>query len=401
MRIRLALALICLLAAFPGCQILRYRPQPDAPVGSPMADQAGPNPGRFGFGTRRRPVEPYNLPPTQLIAEPGPGVGGPGPGVMLPHVPAMPMIPQASQVYFVGPDGMVVNWNASHPGAFDSEPLVVPGSADFPQGAIYRLKLSNVPGRDGVELYPTLEIGPATPRTEAFLAHNKIPVQFTEEDFAQVLSGNFVTKVIYLPDPDYQELAVAAGIEVLVSTRLDPGVDPIVEADRRGSILAIIRVGNKDLQMPAAGGGAQLQQAGYMMMNAQGQPVLVRPENVHPTLTPSYISGVTVPQYGMPYVGTPIGLPGPPHLPLGGPAGLKRHSIINHTEVNIPPPSDLLDINVKQTPGLTYPQPPNQILIHERVTPWDAQPQGGQGEVEGRVPAEGGRPTNELPQPSR
>src|SRR5690606_33627949 len=41
-----------------------------------------------------------------------------------------------------------------------------------------------------------------------------------------------------------------AGVETLVSTRLDPGVDPIAEADRRGSILAILRIGNLDLQLP-------------------------------------------------------------------------------------------------------------------------------------------------------
>ena len=85
------------------------------------------------------------------------------------------------------------------------------------------------------------------------LAHNAIPVQLTDEDFDQVLSGNFVTKVIYLPDAEFQELALA-GVETLVSTRLDPGVDPIVEADRRGSILAIIRIGNKDLQIPGGAG---------------------------------------------------------------------------------------------------------------------------------------------------
>ena len=106
------------------------------------------------------------------------------------------------------------------------EPLIVPGRYNFPQGAIYRIKLTDIPGRAGVELYPTLEIGPPTPRTEAYLAHNAIPAQFTEEDFDQVLSGNFVTKVIYLPDPEFQELALA-GVETLVSTRLDPGVDPI------------------------------------------------------------------------------------------------------------------------------------------------------------------------------
>ena len=56
------------------------------------------------------------------------------------------------------------------------------------------------------------------------------------DDFNQILSGNFVTKVIYLPDPEFQELAVA-GVETLVSTRLEPGIDPIAEADRRGVIL--------------------------------------------------------------------------------------------------------------------------------------------------------------------
>ena len=82
-------------------------------------------------------------------------------------------------------------------------------------------------------------------------------MQFTEEDLDQVLSGNFVTKVIYLPDAEFQELALA-GVETLVSTRLDPGVDPIVEADRRGTILAIIRIGNKDLEIPGGAGGGAL-----------------------------------------------------------------------------------------------------------------------------------------------
>ena len=39
------------------------------------------------------------------------------------------------------------------------------------------------PGRPGVELYPTLEVGPTMPRTDAYLAHNPVPVRFTEEDF--------------------------------------------------------------------------------------------------------------------------------------------------------------------------------------------------------------------------
>ena len=191
-----------------------------------------------------------NLPPSEMLAHPGPGVDGPGPGV-LSYQPAIPPVAAASQIYFVGPEGLTVQWDVTAPGRFDSEQLVAPARYNFPQGAMYRLKLANIPGRPGVELFPTLEVGPAMPRTEAFLAHNAIPVEFTDEDFDQVMTGNFVTKVIYLPDPEFQEMALA-GVGTLVSTRLDPGVDPIVEADRRGAIMAIVRLGNKDLAIASA-----------------------------------------------------------------------------------------------------------------------------------------------------
>ncbi len=164
--------------------------------------------------------------------------------------------PPTVQILFAKPESMMVAWDVGGVGYFDSEPLVVPGRYSFPTGGMYRLKLSNIEGREGVERYPTLEVGPITFRTEAYLAHNAIPIQFTDEDFDQVAAGNFVTKVIYLPDPEFQELALA-GVETLVSTRLDPGIDPIVEADRRGSILAIIRMGNKDLEVPGAAGNGQ------------------------------------------------------------------------------------------------------------------------------------------------
>ena len=275
------------------------------------------------------PVVRHNVPPAEQIAHPGPGVDGPGPGVMQYPRPPAPLALQTSQIAFVGPDGMNIQWDVSAHDAFDSEALVVPGRYNFPQGAIYRLKLTNIPGRPGVELYPSLEVGVAQPRTAAFLAHNAIPVQFTNEDFDQVLSGNFVTKVIYLPDPEFQELAVA-GVDTLVSTRLDPGVDPIVEADRRGAILGIVRIGNKDLHAGSA--GAYIIGPNGVPYPAPGMPMggMMLPQG--------YVSGVSGPQWGMPMSGTPIGLPGPPHVPLGGPAGLQKYTISDHTHMHIPAP---------------------------------------------------------------
>ena len=333
------------------------------------------------------------LPPAEMLQHPGPGVGGPGPGVRMPMMPpggpmgpmmgAMPGPPAApaeSQIAFVGPDGMTVQWDVSVPGAFDSEPLVAPGRHNFGQGGIYRLKLKNIPGHEGTELYPTIEVGPATPRIEAYLAHAYIPVQFTEEDFDQVLTGNFVTKVIYLPDPEFQGLALA-GVETLVSTRLDPSVDPIVEADRRGSILAIIRLGGKDEQLPGAkrgpGGAARpggVVPVGYfpggtMRVGYAGPLASTGPAA---GFVQGHVSGITTQNYGMPITGTPIGLVGPPHIPLGIPAGLRKHVIKNHTRVNLPKPTRKMTIHVKQSPGISYPKPVSRVNIHERTyKPWN------------------------------
>jgi hypothetical protein len=308
----------------------------------------------------------YNLPPADMLMHPGPGVDGPGPGVIAPEPGISPFPAPTSQVYFRNPSGMTVNWDVSMPGAFDSPPLVVPGRYNFPQGALYRLKLTNIPGRAGVELYPTIEIAPTMPRTEAYLAHNAIPVEFTEEDFDQVLSGNFVTKVLFLPDPEFQELAVA-GVETLVSTRLDPGVDPIIEADRRGSILAIVRLGNKDLQIPGAEGEAALGVfGGAAGAGAVGGMPCAYGSDLGPGNPSAVISGVSVQEWGMPISGTPIGLPGPPHVPLGVPAGLKKHVISNHTHVHLPQPTDKIHINVKQYPGMNYPKPPSHVHIEEK-----------------------------------
>jgi hypothetical protein len=282
----------------------------------------------------------------------------------------MPMQPETSQVDFKGPDGTTFLWDISAPGAFDSEPLVAPGRYNFPQGAIYRLKMANIPGRPGVELYPTLEVAPTMPRTNAFLAHNTIPVLFTEEDFDQVLTGNFVTKVIYLPDPQFQELALA-GVDTLVSTRLDPGVDPIVEAQRRGAILAIVRLGNKDLQagnMPMQEGGVT--RTSYQTKSGNGQvpgaPMAMGAAGVAAMGPNAYVSGYTAPQYGQPMCGTPIGLPGPPSVPLGVPAGLQKHVIVNHTNVCVSNPTVKERIDVKEVPGYHYSGVSGHTRIVER-----------------------------------
>ena len=252
--------------------------------------------------------------------------------------------------------------------------------------------------------------------------------------------------MIYLPEPDFQDLALA-GVETLVSTRLDPGLDPIVEADRRGSILAVVRVGNKDMEIPGGSGvspiatmgrPSQVMQASAMMPARQpsyapamqagyAQPAVSPiPTAPVPMMSPAggiaqtsygcdsggcsdtgcsscssgagavggclngncigssadFYGPMSTPRgghgpgglppglagggmYGMPITGTPIGLPGPPHVPLGVPAGLQKHVMHNWTSRHIPDPVSKLKINVKQRPGLSYPQPPSRAWVVE------------------------------------
>jgi hypothetical protein len=74
----------------------------------------------------------------------------------------------------------------------------------------------------------------------------------------------------------------------------------------------------------------------------------------------------TVPVWGMPITSTPIGLPGPPHLPYGGPAGLKSHTVRNHTEVDVGKPVDHFLLDVKHEPGIRLPHPVKHVQYSEK-----------------------------------
>jgi hypothetical protein len=335
----------------------------------------------------------YHAPPAEMMQRPGPMVDGPGPGVMpmLAPPPARMFATATSQVRFVGPDGMKIGWLV--PGGYAENQLVAPARYNFLQAQTYRLKLTNIAGREGLTVYPTLQVYPAHPNTDAYLSHNSLPLQVTTEDLDQVESNNFVTKVIYLPDAKFQELAIA-NVETLVSTRLDPGVDPIQEADKMGTIMAVLRMGNMDMEMPSVSlpapagapdaasldGDYNIQQASYRAAADGEQGQLVPPMPIGPAghgqpavPTAMMVAGgglpgqpSALPPWGMPITGTPVGLAGPPHLPYGGPAGLKSHTMINRTKQDLPDPVDHMVIGVEHRPGISLPRPVKNVEYLEK-----------------------------------
>lgn len=363
-------------------------------------------------------------PPASMMARPGPMVDGPGPGVLgmpsQPHgmmggpmgmmgmpgmgMPGMGMAPMPSQVQFIGPSDMTVGWQAG--GAFAPNQLISGDYYDFYQGAVYQLMFDGVslPGKANRSLYPTLEVRSAHPTTTDYLQHNAIPVEITEEDLEHVFSSNMVTKVIYLPDPEFQARAIA-GVETLVSTKLDPGVDPVQQAEQMGTIMLILRFGNKDLQpsQSVMNADGSVSQVSYQTLDGNaGQSAAPTPISYLQGGVGGGVPGTMIaagggmpgqpsmpvaglgpmPPWGMPMTGTPIGLPGPAHLPLGGPAGLRSHTIRNLSPNKIPKPTRDLLIDVKHNPGYSIPKPVSHIQYTEN------HPVFGPGEVS--VPAGGG-----------
>ena len=240
------------------------------------------------------------------VAFPG-GAGGPGSGMYQGMYAG-----GRTSIRFGNPAGMKITWQSAG-GSFPESGLEAPARYNFPQMNMYRLRLSGIPNQPGKQYYPTLEVYPATAKTVTYLSHNTVPVTFTDEDFDQVKAGNLVVKVIYLPDEKFQDLAAVAGAEEVVSTRLEPGANPLEEANRRGTILAVIRIGNVDLQdpntpaldAPVGGGMPMAMQSAPPRMMAPSAPSMAMP-----TTVPSAMPSITRPT-------TPSTVTTPAPLPSG------------------------------------------------------------------------------------
>ncbi len=143
-----------------------------------------------------------------------------------------------SQILFTAPQGLNVLCATSDS---PTAPIVCPGRMNLAQGITHQLQLSKIPELAGANLLVSFELREATAKTKPYLDHNAIQVVFTEADFEHALSGHLMTKVIYFPN----QQGALAGLDTITSTRVDPQVDPVQEATRRGTVVAVLRMGNR------------------------------------------------------------------------------------------------------------------------------------------------------------
>ncbi len=109
-------------------------------------------------------------------------------------------------------------------------------------GEVYRLRVMNLPLSPGLEVFPSIEIIDRLYAPAGQQLRFPIPVELTREDLQLALAGKFVTRVIYLEDP---ETALPAGDDPQSQNWFEagPGRDPLAIADALGRPVAILRLG--------------------------------------------------------------------------------------------------------------------------------------------------------------
>ncbi len=393
----------------PGNMILSPPGVPGLPGMSPGSGPFGPN-GPMGPGGPTGPMGPAGpmgpmVNPMQQMNFTGamsdggvktaqfmdgaPGDGGVTPAQFANSSPVGSMFPaQRTQVYFGNPVRMKIYWFTKGPDGkanYSTTPLETPGRYNFAQAAIYRLKLTNIPGRPALELYPTLEVVPTSPRTNEFLAHNSVPVDFDEEDFKQVVDRNYIVKVIYLPDPQNQDGA-GAGPGALSSAQLEPGQDPIQEALRRGSILLVLRMGNIDQGLqhtPPMSSPGPMAPPTLMKPPGQGVPPGVQVPYFMPPITP----GTVLPPPG-------FAPPAPKQLP---PLNIPPAANPKKLEVPpLPPPPGLKPSEELKAPGVV-PLPPPDLIPPADAKPNEPSKQPTKGPMVPPIPENPGTTSSMLP----
>ncbi|AWM41575.1 hypothetical protein C1280_34280 [Gemmata obscuriglobus] len=151
-----------------------------------------------------------------------------------------------SAVRFAGPAGMKVSWLVGE--TFHDRDLTAPAAFNFVQGEVYRLRLTGLPKYPKAKFYPTMEVCAPSARVQSFLGHNAIPISFTDAELATAAEGRLVVKAVYLPSAPGAESATTT--EEVSSLRPGATGDPAGVASDRGSLLAVVRLGNVDLENP-------------------------------------------------------------------------------------------------------------------------------------------------------
>lgn len=169
------------------------------------------------------------------------------------------------------PPGTAARWSGAagivQPGAFQAIRFELPVkgfvtvySETFPQGStletpcvvnleighVHRIRVHDLEGLPGVELYPSLEL---IDRVHTPAGKNEtyaVPVELTLKELESVLQDRMLNKVVYVEDPRYANLLKREGQSVYTE-EFSPRENLLKEADVRGRPLVIVRLGSRQI----------------------------------------------------------------------------------------------------------------------------------------------------------
>ena len=137
------------------------------------------------------------------------------------------------------------------------EPMPAPVLAGMLIGPVYRLRVANLPLHPGAEVFPTIEVIDRLYAPRGQETRFPIEIELTQEEMEMALEGKFVTRVIYLEDPD-KALPVRQDPNHQAWFEAGPGRDPLAMADELGRPVAILRLGGRVPENGAAPSAAFL-----------------------------------------------------------------------------------------------------------------------------------------------
>src|SRR5262249_33693807 len=109
-------------------------------------------------------------------------------------------------------------------------------------GYVYRLQVTNIPNNDGVDIYPTIELVDRLYPPPGLALRFPIPIELTQEELDLAAGGAFVTRVIYVEDPQHALPVARRPKDEQPWMEAPAGEDPLVTADRNGRPIAILRI---------------------------------------------------------------------------------------------------------------------------------------------------------------
>lgn len=145
-----------------------------------------------------------------------------------------------------GPKGLVLTDDPPL-GPFGNDARPMPAQIGLPPGLEMQFKLSGPPVAGGC-LYALLTPSAAWPAELGAPGKTELKIDFSKANLDAAAAGKSVTLVVYLAknanEPE------SPRIETLDSTKMDPAIDPVAEASRRGAILATIKLSKKLSGLP-------------------------------------------------------------------------------------------------------------------------------------------------------